>query len=105
MAAAKASAADNAARRAVISSALIDDVERLRDQLFAPAQVYNFGGKDNTFAVEEINEPSFRDKQAIATTIGIFLQRSLELERFDSDGGRDEAALDEWLRTVLGRKL
>jgi hypothetical protein len=95
--------ADNAARRARIAAALLDDVERLRDQFWSACEVYNFGGKDNTFNTAEINQPGFRDKQAIATTMGIFLDKSLALERFDADGGQGLAAVDEWLRSVLGK--
>lgn len=43
-----------------------------------------------------------RDKQNMLVAIGIALQRSLELERFDSDDRADKTALSEWLRTVRG---
>lgn len=82
-AATKAKQADNRERRASITTRMLDDIEKLQSQLFAPTMVYNFGGKDNTFETAEINEPSFRDKRDITASISNLMGRVLDTERID----------------------
>src|SRR5687767_5032223 len=41
---------DARARRAGLALALLADAERLRAQLWAEIKIYNFGGRDNTYA-------------------------------------------------------
>ncbi len=65
----RANLAYGAERRAAIRASTVENVERLLGQMFAPATIHNFGGKDNTYNSHEINEPTFRDKQSIGQTI------------------------------------
>jgi len=92
---------DNAARRAALVSGLLDDAERLRGQLFAPTKAFNFGGKENTYAEVELDEPTFADKRHIAGAVRMLLTTSIDLERVDAQGD-DFAAVDSWLRSVVG---
>lgn len=94
---------ENALLRAEMARDLLLVAQRLKNQLFAESLAYNFGGKDNTFNEAKLSEPSHRDKQALLTSIGIALDKSLALEKHDADGGQGIAAVDEWLRTVRGR--
>ncbi|GLH97358.1 helix-turn-helix domain-containing protein [Phytohabitans aurantiacus] len=83
--------ADARAKRAALAVSLLDDAERLRQQLFAACMVYNFGGKDNTFEQALINEPSFRDKRDLMGAIGTAIDKAVRLDEYDADPGIDAA--------------
>jgi transposase-like protein len=82
-AATKAKQADNRERRARIASQMLDDVEKLQSQMFAPTLVYNFGGRDNTYNEHKLDQPSFRDKRDLATSIRQLMTTVLDTERID----------------------
>lgn len=63
-----------AQRRTDLAHGLLDDVEKLRDQLFAKAKVHHFD-KDGDFHEAELDEPTFGDKRAILTSIGIAVDK------------------------------
>src|SRR5690606_18819922 len=92
LAAVEARKADARARRAALALALLEDAERMRQQLFAPALVYNFGGRDNTFEQATIPEPDFRGKRDLMNAIGIAVERSIRLDEYDRDAQGVEAA-------------
>lgn len=92
---------DARARRAELAFKLLDDAERMRQQLFARATVYNFGGRDNTFEQAEISQPSFRDKQSIMAAIGIAVEKSVRLDEYDNASGAP-SDVDAWLDAVDG---
>jgi len=95
--------ADNAARRAVISQRLLQEVETTLGELRGEVTVYAFGGRDNDFSEAQASKPTPRDRQALITCVGIALDKSIALDRFDSDGGQGLAAVDEWLQVALGK--
>jgi transposase-like protein len=95
--------ADAIARRQKLAADLLADAEKLRGQLFKPCVVYNFGGKDNTFAKAKLAEPDFRAKQQILTGVGIAVDKVIALERHDSDGNEGMPAVDEWLGAMKGK--
>lgn len=103
-AATEAQATRNAASRAELSANLLKDAERLRQQLFAPCVVYNFGGRNNTFEEHQLDEPDFQAKEKILKAIGTAVDKHLAIERHDADGGEGLAAVDQWLRTMMGGK-
>jgi hypothetical protein len=82
-----AKVADAKGRRAVLQLNLLDDAERLRAQLWAPTTLYNFGGRDNTYAEHQADEPPFADKLKIMQAVGIAVDRSLKLDVHDSGAG------------------
>lgn len=79
--------ADARAKRAALANALLDDAERLRQQLFAPTITFNIGGKDNTYTEHPIPEPTFRDKRDIMHAVGIAVDRAVRLDEYDSGAG------------------
>ena len=101
-AATEARVVDSKARRAALAQALLADAERLRQQLFAPVTVYNFGGKDNTFETAALTEPSMRDKRDLMASVGMAVDRAVKLDAYDK---ADEAgsALDLWIAAMSGR--
>lgn len=83
-------------RRAQLASDLLDDAERMRAQLFEAYMVYSFGGRDNTFASETLEEMPPSEKRALMNAIGTALDKSLRLSEFDSESNLDRA------KAVLG---
>ncbi len=89
-------------RRAMLAEALQDDAERLTEQLWRPAKVFNIGGKDNTYAEHDVDEPPADAKKNLMASAGIAIEKSLKLvppEREDTEG---LAAVDQWLRGMIG---
>lgn len=82
-AATKAKQADNRERRAQIMVQMLDDIEKLQSQLFAPTKSFNFGGRDNTYNEVTLDEPTFRDKRDITVSISNLMGRVLDTERID----------------------
>ncbi|MEU8821815.1 helix-turn-helix domain-containing protein [Actinoplanes sp. NPDC048796] len=90
-AATEAKKIDGRARRAALSLGLLDDAERLRQQLWQRALVFNFGGKENDYNEHTLDEPTFSDKAKIMQSVGIAVDRSLRLDEYDADPGVDAA--------------
>jgi ParB-like chromosome segregation protein Spo0J len=93
--------ADARAMRAEIAIGLLEDVVRLRAQLFKSCTVFNFGGKENTFEQALIDEPTFADKRNILTAIGTAVDRAMKLDAYDKI---DEtlSGIDAWLDAMTG---
>ncbi|MGH3942488.1 MAG: helix-turn-helix domain-containing protein [Pseudonocardiaceae bacterium] len=91
VAATAAAVADARARRAALMHALLDDAGRLREQLFAPCTLRNAGGKDNTWAVLEVEQPPFADQLKIVQATVTAADASMRLDRHDSGAGVEEA--------------
>lgn len=66
------------------SDALLDDLERAHT-------AFSFGGKDNTYAEHVLLRPPADAVKNLMGAIGIAVQRSNELEKFDSDRGVGDA--------------
>lgn len=101
IAATKARQTDLAALRSQLALDLTYDAMRLRGQVWEPATIYAFGGKDNTYAEESVPEPPALDKKTLMTAAGIAIDRSLKLAPLETDA-QGLAAVDEWLRGMLG---
>jgi hypothetical protein len=99
-AATEARKADLAERRSILAEALQGDAERLTEQLWEPATVFNFGGKDNTFEKREVDEPPADAKKALMSAAGIAIEKSLKLIPQDSDT-EGLTAVDAWLRGMM----
>lgn len=102
VAATEARKTDAADRRSRIQVDSLAAAERLLGQMFAPAKVYNFGGKENDYNERQHEEPPFRDKQAIANAIQALSQTALKLAEYDKATEGGGAAVDEWLDAMLG---
>ena len=86
-----------AEKRSILAEALTDDALRLTEQVWEPAIVFNFGGKDNTFEKREVDEPPADAKKALMAAAGMAIDRSLRLIPPATDGGADDA------RSMLGQ--
>ena len=95
----RARVAQLAALRADTALDLHLDALKLTQAMWEPARVFNFGGKDNTFASREVEEPPAADKKALMTAAGIALEKSLRLVPPADGSGADEA------RSMVGQLL
>ncbi|MCD9592443.1 hypothetical protein [Streptomyces sp. 8ZJF_21] len=93
--------ADLAERRAILAEALQDDAERLTEQMWEPAKIYNFGGKDNEYNERDVPEPPADAKRALMSTAAQAIDRSLKLVPPETDQ-QGLAAVDAWLRGMMG---
>ena len=91
-AATEARLADLAERRSLLAEVLLDDAEKLRAQMWKPAVVYAFGGKDNVYTEEPVSEPPPADKRALMATAATAIDRSLKLVPPLEEAGVDNAA-------------
>ncbi|MFD8771441.1 hypothetical protein [Streptomyces sp. NPDC059916] len=83
--------ADLAERRSLLAEDLMTDAERLRAQMWQPTLVYAFGGKDNTFASELLDEAPAAEKRALMGTAGMAIDRSLKLAPAEETSGVENA--------------
>lgn len=93
--------ADLAEKRAILADALTDDALRLTAQMWEPAKVFNFGGKDNTYLEHDVDEPPADAKRALMGAAGMAVDRSLKLVPVEIDQ-QGLAAVDQWLRGMMG---
>lgn len=84
---------DLAALRAELTEGLLRDAARLRAEMWAPAKVFNFGGKDNTYEERTVEQPPFADKLKIMQATGIAVTHALKLEAVDNPEGKAAASL------------
>lgn len=75
---------DNRGKRARLEELLLDDALRLREQLWEPTLVYNFGGKDNTYEEHHLDRPDFGGQQAIMRTVGVAIDKAVKIAEVDS---------------------
>jgi hypothetical protein len=95
----RARVAQLAALRAETALDLHIDALRLTQQMWEPAVVFNFGGKENSYNQREVDEPPAVDKKALMTAAGIALEKSLKLVPPTDEGGADDA------RSMLGQLM
>lgn len=96
-AATEARLADLAERRSLLAEDLMTDAEKLRAQMWQPAVVYAFGGKDNVYAEEPVSEPPPADKRALMATAATAIDRVLKLVPPEVSSGADDA------KSMLGK--
>lgn len=87
----RARMADLAEKRTILAEALVDDALRLSAQVWQPATVYNFGGKDNSYEVRDVPEPPAIDKRALMAAATSAAAQSLRLVPPTADSGAQEA--------------
>ncbi|MEO3860893.1 helix-turn-helix domain-containing protein [Acrocarpospora sp. B8E8] len=99
-AATEAHALDAAAKRALLSSHLIDDALKIRAQLWEPCVAFNFGGRDNTYAEHNMERPDFAAQEKILRSMAIAVEKSLRLTDYDT--GDDAAKVGSLLGSLFG---
>jgi len=95
----RARVAQLAALRADAAVDLLLDALKLTQQMWEPATIYNFGGKDNSFNSREVDEPPTADKKNLMAAAGIAFEKSLKLVPPADDAGASDA------RSMLGQLM
>lgn len=90
---------DAKARRARISTGLLDDVDALRVQLFAERTRVHYSVTEGR--QEYTAPPTPGELRDLAVSLGVLLDKHLALARFDSDD-RELPAVDQWIAAMLG---
>lgn len=93
----RARKADLEEKRVILADALTDDALRLSAQVWEPATIYSFGGKDNTYEEKQVDEPPASDKRQLITAATAAAAQSLRLVPPTADSGADDA------RSMLGK--
>jgi hypothetical protein len=75
---------DLAAERQTVKSMLMVRAREALEAIDAPALVYSFGGKDNTYAERLLDAPPVSDQRNLMTIAGIALTRYADLDRVDN---------------------
>lgn len=88
-----------AEKRALLAEAYVDDALRLSEQVWQPATVFNFGGKDNTYNDKVLPEPPAHDKKALMAASVAAAEQSRRLAPPVDDAGADAA------KSVLGKLM
>jgi hypothetical protein len=81
---------DLAAMRAQSAIELQEDADRLRRQMWEPAVVFAFGGKENVYTEEPVSEPPPADKRTLMAAAVMAYDRSLKLSPPKAGGGSQE---------------
>ena len=63
------------ARKLALADDLLDDAQRLRRQLFAPARVHSFGGVEHEVHFADLAQPTFADQTKIMTSVAIAVDK------------------------------
>lgn len=101
---------DLAKRRADLMAALVEDAHKLRRQLWEPCvekKVVTLSGGMHgvsTWEVVEVEheQPPFADQQRILTSVGIATDKALAIDKHDNRNDEGLAAVDSWLRDIIG---
>lgn len=75
----RARKADLDEKRVILADSFTDDALRLSEQVWEPTTIYNFGGKDNTYAYEDVPEPPAADKRQLMAAATSAAAQSLRL--------------------------
>jgi hypothetical protein len=95
----RARMADLNALRAQLAVDLTHDAMRLSGAMWEPAVVYSFGGKDNEYAEQAVDEPPADAKKNLMAAAGMAIDRSLRLVPPADDQGADRA------RSMVGQLI
>jgi len=75
---------DLAAERQAVKSMLMVRARDALEAMDAPALVYSFGGRDNTYSERLLDAPPVGDQRNLMTIAGIALTRYADLDRVDN---------------------
>jgi hypothetical protein len=105
LAAVKARQVDMAARRSQIALRLLEEIDRLLDDMRGDHLVFGWYGKDGDYHDKLLNEPPPGDKRALAGAVTSLMGTHVRLVDHDSDGGvaQAESVLDAFMDTVAQR--
>lgn len=94
-----------AERRADIAAAATERAEQVLQRMEGPHRVFNFGGRDNTFNEEILDQPPVDAQRAMAQTIRDLMRTVIEIHRLDTKADEGVSDVDDWLRHQMGESV
>lgn len=82
--AAQAKHVDNKARRAALEERLLTEADKVLDQMWQRAIVFNIGGSENTYTEHEMDKPTFGGQKAIIQTAATALNAANKLHELNT---------------------
>ena len=98
----EARSAYSAERRATIAARATEEAEKLLEQLGRRHVAFNFGGRDNSYEEHEFDEPPVDAKLTIVRAFREAMRTVLDIDRHDNRNDEGLAAVDQWLRNIVG---
>lgn len=98
----EARSAFSAERRAELAATATLRAQEMLEGWAKPYLVFNFGGKDNDYNEHTLDEPPIEAKRAMAQTFRDLMRTVIEIDRHDNRADEGIAAVDQWLRDMLG---
>lgn len=78
-------------------------MDRIIDRMGERTVVFHFGGKDNTLAEKELDEPDSRTLTEYSRAVAALSQAEATVLRHDERGDEVTSAFDEWLAEKSGQ--
>lgn len=75
--------------RSLLEVKLLEEAERLVDEMRQPCLVYAFGGRDNSYAEEHHDQPDAVAKLKLMQAAGAAVDRALRIDQHASAGSAD----------------
>lgn len=100
-AATEAKKIDVADRRVKLEERYLIEADRLLNQLWEQCTIHSFGGKDNTYASQQVDRPPFKDQRDIIHASSTAAGAANRLRDMAVDG--EASAVDQWTAAMLGR--
>ncbi|MDF7641737.1 helix-turn-helix domain-containing protein [Bifidobacterium sp. ESL0784] len=94
-----AKTADAAAKRAILKDRLLDEATSLLEDLHKPYPVYMFT-QSGSYLEHEMKKPPADVVRNLMTSVGIALQRSIDLERVDQQSEASTTVIDDYLKSI-----
>ncbi len=94
----------SAERRAHLAARFTEECELLLDQLHREHLAFNFGGKDNDYNERTLDEPPVDAKRALIQAAREAMRTVIDIDRHDNKADDGLAAVDQWLRGLVGEE-
>lgn len=98
----EARSAYSAERRATIAAKATERAQQLLDEFEGEYLVFNFGGKENTYNEHTLPSPPIEARRQMAAAFRDLMRTVLEVDKHDNRNDEGLAAVDAWLRDIVG---
>jgi transposase len=98
----EARSAYSAEKRAELAARATERAQEVLERMSGPYLVFNFGGRDNTYEEHTLEEPPTEAVRAMAQTFRDLMRTVLDVDRHDNRNDEGLAAVDQWLRDIVG---
>ncbi len=100
----EARSAYSAERRAELAARATERAEQMLAKMEGEYLVFNFGGKDNDYNEHTLEQPPTEALRSMAQTFRDLMRTVLDIDRHDNRADDGIAAVDQWLRGLIGEE-